>query len=72
MRDTYYKWEPQKLESYHFSNTLVLNIVRVLASSANCLDSLLVSVLDSYFGASGSSHSHTDFYVDLILFFIDG
>ena len=25
MRDTYYKWEPQKLESNHFSNTLVFN-----------------------------------------------
>ena len=25
MRDTYYKWEPQKLESNHISNTLVFN-----------------------------------------------
>ena len=25
MRDTYYKWEPQTLESNHFSNTLVFN-----------------------------------------------
>ena len=25
MRDTYNKWEPEKLESNHFPNTLVFN-----------------------------------------------
>ena len=52
MRDIYDKWEPQRLESNHFSITLIFNDLWYAfpASAIKCLDGLVVSMIHSYFG----------------------
>ena len=55
MRDIYYKFEPQNLESNHFSNTLIVNDLYFAFHilTTNCIGGEVVSVMDSYFGGRG-------------------